>query len=92
MVSLKLLAVLVRLSALVFARPSADAWANATANATANVTAGGSPQPFFKGYDLSSLRMLEEGGAVYHDSARYNVTRPAEDILGDGGMNTVRLR
>lgn len=93
MVSLKLLAVLVQLSALVFARPAAEAWANATTNATTNATAGGSPQPFFfKGYDLSSLRMLEEGGAVYHDSARYNVTRPAEDILGDGGMNTVRLR
>jgi len=89
MVSLKLLAALVQLSALVCARPSTDAWANATANATA----GGSPQPFFyKGYDLSSLRMLEEGGAVYHDSARHNETRPAEDILGDGGMNTVRLR
>jgi len=87
MVSLKLLAALVQLSALVFARPAADAQANANANATA----GGSPF-FFKGYDLSSLRMLEEGGAVYHDSARHNVTRPAEDILGDGGMNTVRLR
>ena len=86
MVSLKLIAALVQLSALVFARPAADAGGNATANATA----GGSF--FFKGYDLSSLQMLEEGGAVYHDSARHNVTRPAEDILGDGGMNTVRLR
>ena len=47
---------------------------------------------FFKGHDLSSLLMLEEGGAIYHDSARGNVTRPAEDILGDGGMNTIRLR
>ena len=83
MVSLKLLAALVQLSAQVFARPAAG-------NATANATAGGSF--FFKGYDLSSLQMLEEGGAVYHDSARQNVTRPADDILGDGGMNTVRLR
>ena len=48
MVSLKLTA-LVQSSALVFARPAADAWANATANATT----GGSLQPlFFKGYDL----------------------------------------
>lgn len=47
---------------------------------------------FYKGHDLSSLLLLEEAGAVYHDSAQHNATRPAEDILGDGGMNTVRLR
>jgi arabinogalactan endo-1,4-beta-galactosidase len=50
-------------------------------------------QPFFyKGHDLSSLKMLEEGGYVYKDTARNNQTRAAEDILGDGGMNSVRLR
>lgn len=36
--------------------------------------------------------MLEEGGCIYKDTERHNATRPAEDILGDGGMNTVRLR
>jgi hypothetical protein len=50
-------------------------------------------EPFFyKGHDLSSLKMLEEGGCIYKDTARNNQTRPAEDILGDGGMNSVRLR
>ena len=47
---------------------------------------------FYKGFDLSSLKILEDGGAVYKDTARGNKTRPVEDILGDGGMNTVRLR
>lgn len=47
---------------------------------------------FYKGHDLSSLLTLEEGGAIYKDTARNNQTRPAEAILGDGGMNTVRLR
>lgn len=52
-----------------------------------------SPEPhFFKGFDLSSLAILEGGGTIYKDTARHNETRPAEDILGDGGMNTVRLR
>jgi arabinogalactan endo-1,4-beta-galactosidase len=51
--------------------------------------AGGS---FYVGHDLSSLKMLEDGGAVYHDAQRGNVTRPAEDILRDGGANTIRLR
>lgn len=51
-----------------------------------------SGENFYKGHDLSSLKILEEGGAIFHDSARHNVTRAAEDILGDGGMNTVRLR
>jgi len=50
-------------------------------------------EPFFyKGFDLSSLHILEEGNVTYKDTARHNKTRPAEDILGDGGMNTVRLR
>lgn len=47
---------------------------------------------FFKGHDLSSLAMLEDGGCIYKDTAHHNQTRPADDILGDGGMNTVRLR
>lgn len=46
----------------------------------------------YKGFDLSSLKILEDGGASYKDTARGNATRPVEDILGDGGMNTVRLR
>lgn len=60
--------------------------------------AAGSPasraaQPFFyKSFDLSSLHILEEANTTYKDTARHNLTRPAEDILGDGGMNTVRLR
>lgn len=47
---------------------------------------------FYKGFDLSSLHILEEANVTYKDTARHNETRPAEDILGDGGMNTVRLR
>ena len=51
------------------------------------------PTPYFyKGHDLSSLHILELGNVTYKDTARHNQTRPAEDILGDGGMNTVRLR
>ncbi|KAK1075655.1 hypothetical protein LTR74_000063 [Friedmanniomyces endolithicus] len=53
---------------------------------------GGGEPFFYKGHDLSSLKILEDGGAVYVDTERDNITRPAEDILGDGGMNTVRLR
>ncbi|EPE31529.1 (Trans)glycosidase [Glarea lozoyensis ATCC 20868] len=47
---------------------------------------------FYKGHDLSSLKTLEDTGSIFKDTARNNKTRPAEDILGDGGMNTVRLR
>ncbi|PPJ58161.1 hypothetical protein CBER1_02627 [Cercospora berteroae] len=62
-------------------------------SATSIVSAVSPKRPYFyKGHDLSSLKILEEGGAVYKDTARGNATRPAEDILGDGGMNTVRLR
>jgi arabinogalactan endo-1,4-beta-galactosidase len=51
------------------------------------------PAPFFyKGHDLSSLKTLEDTGSIYKDTIQNNRTRPAEDILGDGGMNTVRLR
>lgn len=51
------------------------------------------PQPYFyNGFDLSSLKIQEDGGFIYKDTARNNETRPVEDILGDAGMNTVRLR
>lgn len=53
------------------------------------------PPPFFyKGHDLSSLFIMEAGppGAIFKDTARDNETRLADDILIDGGMNTVRLR
>jgi arabinogalactan endo-1,4-beta-galactosidase len=36
--------------------------------------------------------MLEESGCIYKDTARNNQTMAAEDILGSGGMNSVRLR
>ncbi|SMY29757.1 unnamed protein product [Zymoseptoria tritici ST99CH_1A5] len=50
-------------------------------------------EPFFyAGHDLSSLKIMTDGGAIYKDTARGNAIRSAEDILGDGGMNTVRLR
>jgi arabinogalactan endo-1,4-beta-galactosidase len=55
-----------------------------------------SPKPkkpyFYNGFDLSSLKIQEDGGFIYKDTARNNATRPVEDILGDAGMNTVRLR
>lgn len=48
---------------------------------------------FYKGHDLSSLLMLEESGEyIYKDTERGNETRTADAILGDGGMNSVRLR
>lgn len=47
---------------------------------------------FYNGHDLSSLLMLEEGGAIYKDTQRGNQTRSAEEILADGGMNGVPLR
>lgn len=48
-------------------------------------------QPYFyKGYDLSSLKIMEDGGATYKDTLRDNATMSVEDILE--GMNTVRLR
>ncbi|KAH7403494.1 family 53 glycosyl hydrolase [Cadophora sp. MPI-SDFR-AT-0126] len=59
----------------------------------ASVLSKSSTRPFFyKGHDLSSLKTLEDDGSIFKDTVRHNVTRPAEDILGDGGMNTVRLR
>jgi arabinogalactan endo-1,4-beta-galactosidase len=47
---------------------------------------------FYNGFDLSSLKIQEDGGFIFKDTARNNATRPVEDILGDAGMNTVRLR
>jgi arabinogalactan endo-1,4-beta-galactosidase len=47
---------------------------------------------FYKGHDVSSLKLLYSAGYTYKDTARNNATRPLEDILGDGGMNAVRLR
>jgi arabinogalactan endo-1,4-beta-galactosidase len=61
-------------------------------NAASAVPYAPSKPYFYRGHDLSSLKILEDGGAVYHDAARGNRTRAPEDILGDGGMNTVRLR
>ena len=52
---------------------------------------GGHKEPFFyKGFDLSSLKIEEDGGAIYKDTMRGNITRPVEDMLE--GMNVVRLR
>ena len=49
-------------------------------------------QCFYTGHDLSSLKLLEDGGAIYKDTTQNDIARPAEDILQDGGMNTVRLQ
>ena len=62
------------------------------AKAVRSLFTNSSSSTFYQGYDLSSLTILEEGGAVYKDTQRNNATRPAEDILIDGGMNTARLR
>lgn len=35
---------------------------------------------------------MEASDSFYVDTARGNLTRPADDILADGGMNGVRLR
>lgn len=45
---------------------------------------------FYKGFDLSSLKIMEDGGAVYKNAQQGNITMPAEDMLT--GMNVVRLR
>ena len=47
---------------------------------------------FYKGHDLSSVKLLNDNDYIYKDTARGNETRPVESILGDGGMNGVRLR
>lgn len=52
---------------------------------------GGDSEPFFyKGFDLSSLKIMEDGDAVYKNAQQGNVTMSAEDMLT--GMNVVRLR
>lgn len=51
---------------------------------------GDSGPSFYKGFDLSSLKIEEDGGAIYKDAQHGNVTKPVEDILED--FNTVRLR
>lgn len=33
---------------------------------------------FFKGFDLSSVKILEDGGAIFKDTARGNATKPVE--------------
>lgn len=90
-----------RLSVLLFyTMPSILSIASAALVCLSAATASPHKQPaqnqvdpfFYKGFDLSSLHILELGNVTYKDTARRNATRPAEDILGDGGMNTVRLR
>ena len=51
---------------------------------------GGGEPFFYKGFDLSSLKIMEDGGAIYKNTQKGNITMPAEDILI--GMNVVRLR
>ena len=58
--------------------------------ATASVPAYTNSAPLYRGFDLSSLKIEEDGGAVYKDTSQNNATRPVEAILE--GMNTVRLR
>ena len=53
---------------------------------------GATTSKFYKGHDIPSLKLLYDGGYKYKDTARNNATRPLEDILGDGGMNAVRIR
>ncbi|KAH8594324.1 family 53 glycosyl hydrolase [Bisporella sp. PMI_857] len=66
---------------------------NVAVAASSRSSITGKPSSFFyKGHDLSSLKLLEDGGSIFKDTARYNETRSAEAILADGGMNTVRLR
>jgi arabinogalactan endo-1,4-beta-galactosidase len=60
--------------------------------ATAGKARQSAGNTFYKGHDLSSLGLLESNGATFIDSQRGNAVRPLEDILGDGGMNSVRLR
>jgi hypothetical protein len=45
---------------------------------------------FYKGHDLSSLRLFEPGhsaplSVVFKDTQRGNITRPADEILASGG-------
>ncbi|KAI8919166.1 glycoside hydrolase superfamily [Powellomyces hirtus] len=47
---------------------------------------------FYKGHDLSSLGITEAQGYNYQDIQQNYEVRPAEEILSNGGANTVRLR
>lgn len=48
-------------------------------------------QALTKGHDLSSVRLVEkEQGAVWYNTKGKGT--PIEDILGSGGMDSVRLR
>ncbi len=63
----------------------------ACASLSAGSTAPAYPgNTFYKGFDLSSLKIEEDGGAIYKDTLQGNATLPVELILK--GMNTVRLR
>ncbi|KAL1850684.1 hypothetical protein Daus18300_012827 [Diaporthe australafricana] len=64
----------------------------AALTACAKKTNSSSHHFFYKGHDLSSLGTMEASDNFYVDTARGNLTRPADDILADGGMNGVRLR
>jgi hypothetical protein len=72
--------------------PLAALWTLCTATPAHRSVKRVSPPSFSKGHDLSSPRLLHDGGSTYSDIARNNATRPLEDILRDGGMNAVRLR
>lgn len=48
---------------------------------------------FYKSHDLSSLLLLEAGGgSIFYDTAKNNASRDIEDILRDGGANSIKLR
>lgn len=48
-------------------------------------------QALTKGHDLSSAPLMEtEQGTIWYNTAAKE--RPIEDILGEGGMDSVRLR
>lgn len=54
-------------------------------------TATASVDAFVKGHDLSSAGLMEtEQGATWYSTS--GTASALEDILGDGGMNSVRLR
>lgn len=72
--------------------PLLPALAHALPGGSAPTYGGGHGEApyFYKGYDLSSLKIMEDGGAIYKNAQEGNVTMPVEEILT--GMNTVRLR
>ncbi|EIW76189.1 glycoside hydrolase family 53 protein [Coniophora puteana RWD-64-598 SS2] len=73
--------------------PLAAAALAAVISAAPSPAASVIPLSFYKGHDLSSLKMLEDTGTyTFVDTAQDNTTRAADDILADGGMNAVRMR